>query len=71
MIKKMIITFSYFGKLRLNRKLHKFILVEEALKQGVFYENKLNKLIESHKDGMYNDVKIEKVEKIKIWEFWK
>lgn len=71
MIKKMIITFSCFGKLRLNRKLHKFILIEEALRQGIFNEDKLNKLMESHGKGIYNDVIIEKVEKIKVWEFWK
>jgi len=69
--KKIIVTFSYFGKLRLNRKLGKFTLTERAIPQFIEYENNFEKVVESYKDGIYNNVEIEKIEKIKLWEFWK
>ncbi len=69
--KKIIVTFSYFGKLRLNRKLGKHILIDRAIPQFIEYENNFERVVESYKHGIYNNVEIEKIEKIKLWEFWK
>ena len=70
-ISKVIVTFSYFGKLRLNRKLGKFTLSDRAIPQFIDYENNFERVVESYKDGNYNNVEIEYIEIIKIWEFWK
>ena len=69
--KKIIVTFYYFGKLRLNRRKGIFTLVGSAIDKFEVYAGQYEKIIEGYKRGEYNNVEIIKVEKIKIWEFWK